>query len=58
MLPLILDRLKAGHENLNILNWAIDNDLPMDEVIEILETLDINSRRIECRFTTRLSQAG
>jgi hypothetical protein len=58
LLPLILDRLKAGQENLNVLNWAIDSDLPMDEVIEILETLDINSRRIECRFATRLSQAG
>src|SRR3954447_5667438 len=44
----ILAMLKGGRENLNVLNWALDNPLPMDEVLEILETLDINSRRIEC----------
>jgi hypothetical protein len=49
----ILDRLRAGQENLNVLNWAIDEDLPMPEVICILETLDINSRRIECQFPSR-----
>lgn len=58
LLPDILNMLRAGLENLNVLNWAIDNELPMAEVLEILETLDINSRRIECRFTGRLSQAG
>lgn len=53
----ILEMLKSGLENLNVLNWAIDNHLPMEEVLEILEMLDINSRRIECQFGTRLSQA-
>jgi len=53
----ILEYLKAGQENLDILNWAIDNDLHMEEVLEILEALDINSRRIECLFATRLSQS-
>ena len=51
----VLDMLKRGRENLNVLNWAIDNHLPMGEVLEILEMLDINSRRIECQFGTRLS---
>ncbi len=51
----ILAMLKGGRENLNVLNWALDNHLPMDEVLEILEMLDINSRRIECQFGTRLS---
>lgn len=54
----ILDMLKDGDENLNVICWAIDNALPIDEVHEILETLDINSRRIECLFVKRLSQAG
>jgi len=54
----ILQRLKGGRENLDILNWAIDNEQPMDEVLEILEALDINSRRIECLLASRLSQAG
>ncbi len=54
----ILDRLKSGQENLDILNWAIDEHLPMDEVHDILETLDINGRRIECLLEKRLSQAS
>jgi len=54
----ILAMLKSGLENLNVLNWAIDNDLPIEEVLVILETLDINSRRIECNFGTRFAQAG
>lgn len=54
----ILHMLKHGQENLNVLNWALDNLLAMEEVLEILEMLDINSRRIECRFGSRLSHAG
>jgi hypothetical protein len=49
----ILDQVKHGRENLDIIVWAINNGLPMSEVIEILENLDINSRRIECRFDPR-----
>ena len=52
----ILGQLKSGRENLDILNWALDHHLPMVEVLEILEALDINSRRIECLFAARLSQ--
>lgn len=54
----IIRRLKSGQENLDVLNWAIDDNLPMQEVFEILETLDINSRRIECLLEARLSQAS
>src|SRR3954451_8185208 len=54
----ILRQLKAGKENLDILNWALDCDEPMDEVMEILEALDINSRRIEFLLASRLSHAG
>jgi hypothetical protein len=54
ILPEVLIMLKTGLENLNVLNWAIDNHLPMAEVLDILETLDINSRRIECLFASRL----
>jgi hypothetical protein len=54
----ILRRLKAGQENLNVLIWAIDNGLPMKDVLMILEALDINSRRIEFLLDTRLAQAG
>jgi hypothetical protein len=54
----ILHRLKLGKENLDILCWALDHHLAMDEVLRILETLDINSRRIECLVESRLAQAG
>lgn len=54
----ILSMLKAGQENLNVLSWSLDNHLPMEDVLEILEMLDINSRRIECQFGTRLAQAS
>ena len=57
----ILHLLKAGQENLQVLNWAIDNKLSRDQVLEvihILEILDINSRRIKCQFGSRLSHAG
>ena len=54
----ILARLKAGQENLNVLFWALDCGLPMEEVLEILEALDINSRRIEFLLDSRLAHAG
>jgi hypothetical protein len=50
LLDRILDRLKSGHENLQVLLWAIDWHIPMNQVIEILTALDINSRRIAHRF--------
>jgi len=58
LLDPILERLKNGWENLGVLLWARENRLPKEEVIRILESLDINSRRIECRFDRQLMQAG
>jgi hypothetical protein len=46
----ILEQLKHGRENLDVILWAMQSRLPMSDVIQILETLDVNSRRIECRF--------
>lgn len=50
LLDRILDRLKAGQENLDIIRWAIDWSISVHLVIQILETLDINSRRLNCHF--------
>ncbi|MGL4464957.1 MAG: hypothetical protein ACRC1K_22625 [Planctomycetia bacterium] len=50
----ILDRIKEGQENLDIIQWALDWTLPIDDVIEILEALDINSRRLACQFVESL----
>jgi hypothetical protein len=54
----ILFRLKHGWENLDVICWARQAKLPMGEVIDILEDLDINSRRIEFQLENRLVQAG
>jgi hypothetical protein len=50
LLDRILDRLKAGQENLDIICWAHDWGIPIEPVLQILETLDINSRRLAHRF--------
>jgi hypothetical protein len=50
LLDRILDRLKAGQENLDIILWALNWNIPIEPVRHILEALDINSRRLVCRF--------
>jgi hypothetical protein len=50
LLDRILDRIKAGQENLDIIHWALEWNIPMDPVLQILESLDINSRRLAHRF--------
>ena len=53
LLDRILDRLKAGQENLDIICWAQAWGIPIEPVLQILEALDINSRRLEHRFDPR-----
>ena len=48
----ILDRLKSGKENLDILGWAHDSHVPIEPVLRILQALDVNSRRLSHRFDT------
>lgn len=43
----ILDRIDAGHENLCIINWAIEWGLPTGRVIDILEQIDVNRARLD-----------
>jgi hypothetical protein len=50
LLDRILDRLKSGQENLDIILWALDWGIHLPQVREILEALDINSRRLAHRF--------
>jgi hypothetical protein len=50
LLDRIIDRLKAGQENLNVIIWAQEWCLCMNDVLAILEALDINSRRLAHRF--------
>jgi hypothetical protein len=50
LLDRILDRLKSGKENLDIICWAHDWNIPTDSVLKILQVLDINSRRLAHQF--------
>ncbi len=42
----ILDQIRKGQENLNLIVWAHDTAQPMNQVIAVLEALDINSQRL------------
>jgi hypothetical protein len=52
LLDAILDQLKSGKENLHIIFWAVSCGIPTGPVHEILEALDVNSRRLRHRFET------
>jgi len=47
LLDRILDRVFVGHENLDIINWAIDWGLSLERVLSILTQLDVNRARLE-----------
>ena len=42
----IVLRIKAGGENLDIIQWSHETHQNLDQVLEILKLLDINSRRL------------
>jgi len=50
LLDAILDQLKSGKENLHVIFWAVSCGIPTGPVHEILEALDVNSRRLQHRF--------
>ena len=50
LLDRILDRLKAGQENLDVIIWALDFHISIPQVIDILQALDITSRRLVHKF--------
>jgi len=50
LLDQILVHLKAGLENLHVVCWAKEKQIPCEPVLRILEALDINSRRLRHRF--------
>ena len=43
----IIELLRMGHENLGVVNWALDHKIDMDVVISILEQIDINRSRLK-----------
>ncbi len=42
----IVDIFKRGGENLDVVQFALSNDLNIQEVLDLLKVLDINARRI------------
>ena len=46
---LLFDQIDAGAENLDIINWALERNEPMDRVIDILAQIDVNRARLEPR---------
>src|SRR5262245_19233920 len=50
LLDTIIDQLKAGKENLHIILWAIQSEIPTDPVQHILYALNVNSLRLAHRF--------
>jgi transcriptional regulator with XRE-family HTH domain len=56
-LDAVVELLKAGGENLSIVNWAIDRGLPpdeLDEIISILQEIDVNRIRIKHQLDSLL----
>lgn len=52
LLNAILEKLKAGQENLEVICWAHTQHVPCEPVVRILEALDINARRLRFQFDT------
>jgi hypothetical protein len=50
LLDRIIDRIIAGQENLHIFLWAHEWHIPISDVLEILNSLDINSKRLCHKF--------
>src|SRR5437773_10403653 len=50
LLDRILDRIKAGQENLDIIRWVLNWHVQFEPVCRILAALYINSRRLAHRF--------
>lgn len=46
----ILDRAYCGYENLEIINWALDWNMPLDRVIDILTQIDVNRARLDHNY--------
>ncbi len=50
LLDRIFDRIVAGQENLHIIRWSQLWNVSKEDVLEILISLDINSKRLSHRF--------
>ena len=58
LLEMILDRAQAGMENLSILVWAQELDLPLARVIYILEQLNLNRAQLWPTHPPQVARPG
>jgi hypothetical protein len=58
LLEMILDRAQAGMENLSILVWAQEWDLPLARVIYILEQLNLNRAQLSPSNPPQFARPG
>jgi hypothetical protein len=52
LLNQIVERMKRGCENLDIICWALSEKLPLDDIRRILNVIDVNSLRLYHFFST------
>jgi len=50
LLGRIVERIKRGGENLDIIAWVLDEVIDLEDAIAILTVLDINSARLSFRL--------
>ena len=50
LVDLIMAHLEAKKENLDIIQWSFANRIDLDQVLEILEAIDINSCHMACHL--------
>lgn len=55
VLNAIVDRLKIGHENLNLLLWASECNISRELILDILERLHINCKRLKHKYDPYLN---
>lgn len=54
LLDRVLDRIKAGQTNLDVIQWAQTWNIPVEPVMQILETIAGSRHRLEHRFGSDL----
>jgi hypothetical protein len=46
LLNYVLERIKKGAENLDLLRWGCEEHVPLDQLVKVLKAVDINGRRL------------
>ncbi len=56
LLDKIVSRLIQGMDNLEIIRWALDSQLPLEPIFNILERLDINGHRLILEYNNAAAE--